>query len=60
MTGAPAMSVPRCWTPERLPVGIHMSAGFGSEALLFSLAAQLEQAAPWSQRRPPAIAPTDR
>ena len=55
MTGAPAMSVPLHWTPDGLPVGIHMSAGFGSEALLFRLAAQLEAAAPWSHRRPPAV-----
>jgi amidase len=56
MTGAPAMSVPLHWTPGGLPVGIHMSASFGSEALLFRLAAQLEEAAPWSHRRPPAVA----
>jgi amidase len=56
LTGAPAMSVPLHWTPEGLPVGIHMSSGFGSEALLFRLAAQLEEAAPWSHRRPPAVA----
>jgi len=53
MTGAPAMSVPLHWTPQGLPVGIHMSSGYGSEALLLRLAAQLEQAAPWSHRRPP-------
>ena len=52
LTGAPAMSVPLHWTPEGLPVGIDMSSRCGSEALLFSLAAQLEQAAPWSHRRP--------
>ncbi len=56
LTGAPAMSVPLHWTAEGLPVGVHVSAGFGREALLFGLAAQLEQAAPWSHRRPPAIA----
>jgi amidase len=56
LTGAPAMSVPLHWTPEGLPIGVHISARFGSEALLFSLAAQLEQAAPWSHRRPPAAA----
>jgi amidase len=56
LTGAPAMSVPLHWTPEGLPVGIHMSSGFGNETLLFRLAAQLEEAAPWSHRRPPAVA----
>jgi Asp-tRNA(Asn)/Glu-tRNA(Gln) amidotransferase A subunit family amidase len=56
LTGAPAMSVPLHWTPEGLPIGIHLSAGYGNEALLFSLAAQLEEAAPWSHRRPPAVA----
>jgi amidase len=56
LTGAPAMSVPLHWTPEGLPIGIHMSSSVGSEALLFSLAAQLEEAAPWSHRRPPAVA----
>jgi amidase len=55
MTGAPAMSVPLHWTSDGLPVGIHMSAGFGSEALLLRLAAQLEQAAPWSHQRPTAV-----
>jgi amidase len=55
LTGAPAMSVPLHWTPEGLPIGVHMSSGCGSEALLFSLAAQLEQAAPWSHRRPPPV-----
>jgi Asp-tRNA(Asn)/Glu-tRNA(Gln) amidotransferase A subunit family amidase len=54
LTGAPAMSVPLHWTPEGLPIGIHMSSRFGSEALLFGLAARLEEAAPWSRRRPPA------
>jgi amidase len=50
MTGQPAMSVPLHWTPDGLPVGVQLAAGFAAEELLFSLAAQLEQASPWLPR----------
>ena len=50
MTGQPAMSVPLHWTDDGLPVGMQLAAGFGAEELLFSLAAQLEQASPWLPR----------
>ena len=52
-TGAPAMSVPLHWTSDRLPVGVQFAGRIGEEALLFSVAAELERAQPWASRRPP-------
>jgi amidase len=53
MTGQPAMSVPLYWNSDGLPIGTHFIGKFGDEATLFSLAAQLEQARPWADRKPP-------
>jgi amidase len=53
ITGQPAMSVPLYWNGDNLPIGSHFMTRFGDEATLFRLAAQLEEARPWAERRPP-------
>jgi amidase len=52
-TGNPAMSVPLAWDADGLPLGSHFIGRMNDEATLFRLAAQLEQARPWFERRPP-------
>lgn len=51
-TGQPSMSVPLYWSADNLPIGSLFSGRFGEDALLFRLAAQLEKARPWRDRRP--------
>jgi amidase len=54
ITGQPAVSVPAGLDGDGLPVGVQLVGRPFAEATLISLAAQLEQAAPWAHRRPPA------
>jgi len=53
VTGSPAISLPLHQTPDGLPVGVMLAAAPGREDLLLSVAAQVEEAAPWIDRRPP-------
>jgi amidase len=55
IAGVPAMSVPLDHFADGLPLGIQFLADHGREGLLFSLAGQLERAAPWKDRRPPSL-----
>jgi amidase len=55
-TGQPAISLPLHWGDDGLPIGVQLLAPFGREDVLIRAAAQLEQARPWADRRPPAFA----
>lgn len=55
MSGQPSMSLPLGMSDTGLPVGVMVTGRFGDDALLLSLAGQIEQAAPWAGRRPPKL-----
>ncbi len=52
VTGQPAMSVPLFHGDDGLPTAVQIAARPADEATLLSLAAQLETARPWADRRP--------
>jgi amidase len=53
ITGQPAIAVPAGFAPDGLPLSVQLVGRIGAEDVLFSLAAQLEEASPWADRRPP-------
>lgn len=51
VSGQPAMSLPTHFA-DGLPIGVQLVAAAGREDMLISLAAEIEEALPWSDRRP--------
>ncbi|ONH32407.1 amidase [Pseudofrankia asymbiotica] len=53
VTGVPAVSLPLGQSAAGLPIGVQIIAAHGREDLLLRVAAALEEAMPWRDRRPP-------
>ena len=53
VSGQPAVSLPVHLSDEGFPIGVQLVAAYGREDLLIQVAEQLEQAMPWTDRRPP-------
>jgi len=53
ITGQPSISLPLGMSSDKLPIGMMFTARYSDEAMLFRLAAQLEEARPWFDKTPP-------
>ena len=52
-SGLPAISLPLGWSSEGIPIGVQLVGRYGDEATVLAASAQLEQAMPWKDKRPP-------
>ncbi|MGZ4169422.1 MAG: amidase family protein, partial [Solirubrobacteraceae bacterium] len=52
VTGQPAVAIPAGVGTDGLPLAVQLVGRVGAEDTLYSLAGQIEAAAPWAQRRP--------
>jgi amidase len=53
LTGQPAVAIPAGLGSDGLPLSVQLVGRPNAEPTLYSLAAQIEQARPWADRRPP-------
>ncbi len=53
LTGAPALTLPMCWSSTSLPLALQMATAHQQEALLYQLAHAYETAAGWAGQHPP-------
>ncbi len=53
ITGQPAITLPAGFGADGLPLSVQLVGRVGAEDTLYALAGQLEQAAPWADKRPP-------
>jgi amidase len=56
VTGQPAITLPLYLGDDGLPLAVQLVGPPAREDVLLSLSAQLEQASPWAERRPPLVA----
>jgi amidase len=56
LSGEPALSLPVAWTSDGTPVGVQLAGRYLEESFILRLAAQLDEAMPWSGRVPPQFA----